>query len=97
VVELVAEAPARLYGLYPRKGHLSAGADADLVLVDLSAERVLEDAQVVSKTGWTPYAGRRVKGRIVKTLSRGEVVADEGRPTARPGAGRYLPGPGARL
>jgi dihydroorotase (multifunctional complex type) len=97
VVELVAEAPARLYGLYPRKGHLSAGADADLVLVDLSAERVLEDAQVVSKTGWTPYAGRRVKGRIVKTLSRGEVVADEGRPTARAGAGRYLPGPGARL
>jgi len=96
VVQLVAESPARLYGLYPRKGHLAPGADADIVLADLSSERVLEDAAVVSKTGWTPYAGRRIKGRIVKTLSRGEVVAEDGHPTATPGTGRYLPGPGAK-
>jgi dihydroorotase-like cyclic amidohydrolase len=83
--------------VYPRKGHLAPGADADVVLVDLSAERVLEDAAVVSKTGWTPYVGRRIKGRIVKTLSRGEVVAEDGRPTTAPGTGQYLPGPGAPI
>jgi dihydroorotase (multifunctional complex type) len=96
VVELVAYTPARLYGLYPRKGHLAPGADADIVLIDLDTERVLEDAEVVSKTGWTPYAGRRIKGRIVQTLARGETVAENGRVAAAPGRGRYLSGPGAR-
>jgi dihydroorotase (multifunctional complex type) len=49
VVELTAEAPARLYGLAPRKGHLEVGSDADIVLVDLAAERTLENAAVVSR------------------------------------------------
>ena len=96
VVELVAETPARLFGLYPRKGSLEIGADADLVLVDPAAERTLDDESVVSKAGWTPYAGRRVRGRPVMTFSRGRLVAREGRPVGEPGWGRFLPGPGAR-
>ena len=94
VVELVSEFPARLYGLAGRKGRLEQGADADLVLVDLSAERTLEDRNVVSKAGWTPYAGRRLRGRIVKTFSRGRLVADDGKPVGEPGWGRFLPGRG---
>ena len=94
VVELVSEAPARVYRLYPRKGRLEPGADADLVLVDLDAERTLEDAAVVSRAGWTPYAGRQIKGRIVKTFCRGRLVAEDGRPVGEPGFGRFLPGPG---
>jgi dihydroorotase (multifunctional complex type) len=94
VVDLVAETPARLYGLSPRKGRLEPGADADLVLVDPAAERVLEDAAVVSKAGWTPYAGRRVKGRVLMTFCRGQLVAREGRPIGEPGFGQFLPGPG---
>jgi dihydroorotase (multifunctional complex type) len=94
VVELTAEAPARLYGLSPRKGHLEVGSDADIVLVDFSAERTLENATVVSRAGWTPYAGRRIRGRPVVTLSHGRVVASEGRAIGEPGGGRYLPGPG---
>ena len=96
VVELLAEAPARLYGLYPRKGSLEIGADADLVLVDLAAERMLEDSAVVSKAGWTPYAGRRIHGRPVQTFSRGRLVAQEGQPVGEPGWGRFLPGRGWR-
>jgi dihydroorotase (multifunctional complex type) len=94
VVDLVAETPARLYGLFPRKGRLETGGDADLVLVDLAAERTLEDAAVVSKAGWTPYAGRRVKGRVLMTFCRGRLVAQEGRPVAEPGFGRFLVGRG---
>jgi dihydroorotase (multifunctional complex type) len=96
VVDLVAETPARLYGLHPRKGTLQVGADADFVLVDLAAERVLEDSAVVSKAGWTPYAGKRVRGRPVSTYSRGRLVARDGRAVAEPGWGRFIPGPGTQ-
>ena|SRR5579864_462321 len=96
VTELVSTTPARLYGLFPRKGQLAVAADADLAVVDLSAQRTLEDAAVISKAGWTPYAGRSIKGRVIMTLVRGQLVAQEGRPLGEPGYGRFLPGPGAR-
>ncbi|MFQ5861252.1 MAG: dihydroorotase family protein, partial [Dehalococcoidia bacterium] len=90
LVELVCETPACLYGLYPRKGVLQVGSDADVVLVDLHRERVLSDDQVVSKAGWTPFSGHRVRGQPVKVFLRGQMVAEEGKVVAEPGVGRFV-------
>ncbi len=61
----------------------------------MEAEKTLSNEDIVSKVGWTPYEGRRVKGLPVKTFVRGRLVADTGQPAAEPGWGQFLPGPGA--
>jgi len=94
VARVYSEAPARQYGLWPRKGALAVGADADLILIDLDAERVLTDERVRSKAGWTPYAGRRVRGRVLTTWLRGEVIARDGELVGGR-RGRFVPGAGA--
>ncbi|MPZ72601.1 MAG: amidohydrolase family protein [Nitriliruptorales bacterium] len=94
VVRVYAERPAKRYGLFPRKGHLGVGADADIVLADLAATGVVRDQDVLSKAGWTPYAGRSVNGRIVSTFLRGRPLAADGAPVTDE-AGRFLPGRGA--
>ena len=96
VVEVLCDRPARAYGLYPRKGSLLPGADADVTLVDPARARVIQDDQVVSKAGWTPYAGMTVVGGPVMTFSRGRLAAKDGRAEGEPGWGQWLPGAGAR-
>ena len=95
VVRVYSETPAKTYGLWPRKGRLAPGADADIVLVDPAARRTLSDDTVLSKAGWTPFDGRAVTGQVVRTYLRGALVAEEGKPVdARTGA--FLPGAGHR-
>ena len=88
------ETPAKAYRLFPRKGHLGVGADADLVLVDLDAETTVRDEDVVAKVGWSPFAGRVVRGRVIQTFVRGRLAAEDGHAVIDPGWGRFLPGPG---
>lgn len=96
VARLYAEVPARLYGLWPRKGAVTPGFDADIALVDPAAAWTLRDDLVLSKAAWTPFDGRRVTGRVVRTYLRGQVVGDDRRPTdAR--TGRFLLGAGVNV
>jgi len=93
LVRSYAEAPARRYGLWPAKGRLGEGADADLVLVDPAATVEIRDEDVISKAGWTPFAGRTTRGDVVRVFLGGEEIARGGVPRDER-TGRFLPGPG---
>jgi dihydroorotase len=86
-VDLLATAPARAFGLAD-KGRLEVGAHADIAVVNLDRELEITDDIVLSKIGWTPYAGKRVRGMVEATLVRGTVVYEDGRVTGAPGHGR---------
>jgi allantoinase len=82
---------ARIAGLYPRKGTILPGADADLVLYDLDAPWTVDAAsQQHSKNPWSPFDGRRVQARCVRTLVRGETVHLDREILVEPGYGRFL-------
>jgi dihydroorotase len=93
VVEAYATAPARRYRLRG-KGDLLPGCDGDLVLIDPGARWELGDSHVRSKAGWTPYAGRVVRGKVAGTILRGSLAAWQGEHTGEPG-GRFVAGPGS--
>jgi dihydroorotase len=84
VVQASSENPARIYGIYPRKGSLEVGADADLVLVDLEARHRLDNNDLHSKNRVTPYDGWRVRGRAVATYLRGRCIVREGQVVSPP-------------
>ncbi len=90
VVELCCRSPARLTGYYPRKGSISVGADADLVVLDMSHEAVLRAADSHYRCGWMPAEGMRATGAPVMTIRRGQVIMREGKVTADAGSGRVL-------
>jgi dihydroorotase len=87
VVELTSTAPAERFGL-ARKGRLEVGRDADVAIVDLDAELEIRDDIVLSKIGWTPYAGKRVRGVIDRTIVRGRTVWADGEIVGERGWGR---------
>jgi dihydroorotase (multifunctional complex type) len=88
VADLCTSAPARLVGLYPRKGAIAPGSDADMVVIDLERESVISAASAYHKCGWTSLEGRSVTGMPVMTILRGRVIAQDGTVTAEPGSGR---------
>jgi dihydropyrimidinase len=89
-VALSATNAARLFGLYPRKGTIAVGSDADLVLWDPAETRQIRRAELMSKAGFSIYEGLEVTGWPKITIRRGEVVYEEGRITAQPGTGQLL-------
>lgn len=87
IVELVAGAPARAFGLDDTKGAIAPGLDADLVVADLAHPWTISNDGVLSRCGWTPYDGVECRARIDRTFVRGVEVAVDGKVVGRPGHG----------
>jgi len=89
-VQLTSTAPAKLFGLFPRKGTVAVGSDADLVLFDPNASTTLSYKTLHMRVDYNPYEGRKVTGLPKTVISRGEVVVENGKFTGRPGRGKFL-------
>jgi len=92
--------PAKAWGFFPRKGVIQAGSEADIVLVDLKREDVIDQERLYSKSKISPWHGRAVQGTPVLTMVRGRVVAERGRIATTPGWGKpalqAMPAPAPR-
>jgi dihydropyrimidinase len=89
-VELNSANAARLYGLYPRKGTIAIGADADIAIWDPQKKTTISNRMLHHNVDYTPYEGREITGWPVTVISRGEVVCDRGELAAPAGRGRFL-------
>jgi dihydropyrimidinase len=90
MVQLLATNPARLHGLYPRKGTIAVGSDADLVIFDPTRELTITADRMHSRSDYTIYEGETVTGAPETVLVRGEVVVQDGELAVEPGHGRFL-------
>lgn len=91
MVQATATNVAKLFGLYPRKGTIAVGSDADIVIWDLKETRTIRDEDVLSRAGHSIYNGWEITGWPITTLRRGQVVYDNQRIVAKPGSGKLLP------
>ena len=89
-VEIISTAPARVFGMYPRKGSISIGADADIVVYDPSRTRTISAATHHMDVDYSCYEGRTVQGASDIVLSRGSVIVRDGRFTGTKGHGRFI-------
>ncbi len=90
LVRMTSSGPARLFGVYPKKGSLQPGADADLAVVDLYAEWTLEPEMLLYQNKYSAYDGLTFKGRVEQTLVRGQTVYQDGKILVESGYGKYL-------
>ena len=90
LVKLTSENPARIWGIYPKKGALSSGSDADIVIVDPHKEWVVSADNLKSRSDYSIYEGRAVKGKAIKTFVRGKLVAEDGTLVAKAPLGEFV-------
>jgi dihydropyrimidinase len=89
-VELTSTSPAKIFGLFPRKGTIAPGSDADIVVFDPNKKQTLSAKTLHMKVDYNPYEGREVTGVSETVLSRGKVIVDNGKFVGRAGAGTFL-------
>jgi dihydropyrimidinase len=90
LVDLACTSPAKLFGLFPRKGTLAVGSDADMIIFDPKAETTISKTVSLSRSDFTPYEGMKVRGATWLVLQRGRMIARESKVMGRPGAGEFL-------
>jgi len=96
VARVYSEAPARRYGLSPRKGRIAVGADADISLVDVHESWTVTDTDIISKAAWSPFSGRTFVGATLATYLRGQLISSSRVPGLER-LGEFLPGPGMHV
>lgn len=89
-VEIVSTTPAKMFGLFPRKGTIAVGSDADIVLWNPTTEHTLSATTHHMRVDYSMFEGFKVKGNAETVLSRGDVVVDKGQWSGRPGRGRFV-------
>jgi dihydropyrimidinase len=89
-VELTSTSPAKIFGLFPRKGTIAPGSDADIVIFDPNRTQKLSASTLHMKVDYNPYEGREVTGVTETVLSRGKVIVDDGKFVGRAGSGAFL-------
>jgi len=89
-VSLTSTSPARLFGLYPRKGTIAVGSDADLLVLDPQLRRTIDGSSMRSRAGYSAYDGREICGWPRFTISHGDVLLEDGQVLAKPGRGQWL-------
>jgi len=90
IIEKATKAPAEAFGLYPQKGTIAVGSDADLVILDLDKEKVVDPAQEYSFSDFSLFQGRKLKGWPTTVIKGGKVAVVEGKVISQPGIGKYL-------
>ncbi|BDH13903.1 D-hydantoinase [Streptomyces hygroscopicus] len=90
-IEIACAAPARMFGLYPKKGTIAPGADADLVIYDPTAQQTVSAETHHMNVDYSAYEGKQLTGQVETVLSRGELLIDRREFTGRAGHGQYIP------
>ena len=89
-VEITATTPAKMFGMYPKKGTIAVGSDADIILLDPNGTHVISVDTHHMDVDYSAYEGWEMKGSIDTVLSRGRVIVDDGQYHGKPGDGQYL-------
>jgi dihydropyrimidinase len=90
-VELTATTPAKLFGLFPKKGTIAVGSDADVVLFDPAASQTIHAHHLHGNCDYTLLEGRTLRGRVEKVFLRGQLIVDGAQWLGRAGMGRFVP------
>jgi len=97
-VALISTNPAKLFGLYPQKGTIEVGSDADIVIFDPNKKVTIDYKNLATKCDWSPFQGMKLKGYPEITISRGEIVAENGKFTGKVGRGKFVKrAPGGKI